>query len=98
LHAKRKIARNGIPKRKLLYFRKSVTESQSNIQVLWGWKLIKFLGPSLRKRIQNYEYKSRHAREYLFRIRKEMATKRTFKKADKYHRHHKIQKIRQYFY
>jgi len=27
----------------------------------------KFWGPSLRKRIQNYEYKTRYVREYLFR-------------------------------
>jgi hypothetical protein len=54
---------------------KKNTKLQSNIQVLWGLKLIKYLEPSLRKRIQNYEYKSRYAREYLFKIRKEITTK-----------------------
>jgi len=43
-------------------------------------KLIKFLGPSLRKRIQSYEYKSRYAREYLFRIIKEITRKCKLKK------------------
>jgi len=36
-------------------FKKKNTKSQSNIQVLWGLKLINFLGPSLTKRIQNYK-------------------------------------------
>ena len=39
---------------------------QGRIQVLWGLKLIQFLGPALRKRIQNYEYKIRYESEYLF--------------------------------
>jgi hypothetical protein len=33
-----------------------------------------FLGPSLRKRIQNFEYKIGYEIEYLFRIRNEMTT------------------------
>jgi hypothetical protein len=39
---------------------------QERIQVLWDLKLIQFLGTSLRKRIQNSEYKIRYESEYLF--------------------------------
>jgi hypothetical protein len=39
---------------------------QGRIQVLWDLKLIQFLGPSLRKRIQYNEYKIRYEIEYLF--------------------------------
>jgi len=46
-----------------MYFRNFVTESQSDIQVMWGLRLIKFLGLSLRKRIQNYEAISRFCGE-----------------------------------
>jgi len=48
---------------------------QRQIQVLWGLKLIQFLGPSLKKKIQNYEYKFRES-EYLFRMRKEITSHR----------------------
>jgi hypothetical protein len=41
--------------------------TQGRIQVLWGLKLIQFWGPSLRERIQNYEYKINYESEYLFR-------------------------------
>jgi len=61
-------------------FKKKNTKLQSNFQVLWCLQLIKFLGPSLRKTIQNYEYKSGYAMEYLFRIRKEITTKCKLKK------------------
>ena len=40
-------------------FKKKNTKLQSNIQVLLCLKLIKFLGPFLRKRIQNYKAISR---------------------------------------
>jgi hypothetical protein len=58
-------------------------------------KLIKFGGPTSRgkkERKKNYEYKIRYKGEYLFRMRKEITTNYKFKKADKYHKHHKIQK------
>jgi hypothetical protein len=42
------------------------TCGQGWIQVLWGLKLVKFLEPTLRKRIQNYKYKIRYESEYLF--------------------------------
>jgi len=35
--------------------------------VLWGLKLIQFLGSSLRKRIDNYENEIRYEIEYLIR-------------------------------
>jgi len=35
--------------------------------VLWGLKLIPFLGLSSRKTIQNYKYKIKYKREHLFR-------------------------------
>jgi len=54
--------------------------------------LIKFWGPTSRKKIQNFEYKIRYKEEYLFRMRKEVTTNYKFKKVDKYHKHHKIQK------
>jgi hypothetical protein len=38
------------------------------------------LGPSLRKRIQDYEYKISYESEHLFRMRKEIATNNKFKK------------------
>jgi hypothetical protein len=40
------------------------------------------LGPSLRKRIQNYEYKTRHESEYLWRMRKEITENYKSKKID----------------
>jgi len=40
---------------------------QGQIQVMWGLKLIQFLGPPFRKRIRNYEYKIMYGSEYLFR-------------------------------
>jgi hypothetical protein len=50
----------------------NICVKQGQIQVLWGLKLVQFLGPSLRKKkIQNYEYKFRE-NEYLFRKRKEI--------------------------
>jgi hypothetical protein len=33
---------------------------------LGGLKLAQFLGPSLRKRTQNYKFKTKHESEYLF--------------------------------
>jgi len=42
--------------------------TQGWIQVLWGLKLLQFWGPSLRERIQNYEYKIKYKSEYLFRV------------------------------
>jgi hypothetical protein len=48
--------------------------------MLWGLKLIQFLGPSLRKRIQNYEYKIRYGSKCLFRTRKEITTNNKYKK------------------
>jgi hypothetical protein len=41
---------------------------------LWGLKLVQFLGPLLRKRIQNYKHKIRYKIEYLFRMRKDSTT------------------------
>lgn len=41
---------------------------------LWGLKLIKYLRPSLRNRIQGYEYKISYESKYLFRMRKAFAT------------------------
>jgi hypothetical protein len=35
------------------------------IKVLWGLKFAQFLGPSLGKRIPNYEYKFSYESEYL---------------------------------
>jgi hypothetical protein len=37
------------------------------IEVWWGLKLSKFLGPYFKKGTQNYEYKIRYKTEYLFR-------------------------------
>ena len=65
---------------------------QWQIQVLWGLKLVQFWGTSLRKRIQNYEYKIKYESEYLFGMRKEITTNFRVDKADKYHINHKIQK------
>jgi len=39
---------------------KNITQQSGADQVLWRLKLIQFLKPSLRKRIQNYEYRVRH--------------------------------------
>jgi hypothetical protein len=50
------------------------------------------LGPSLRKRTENYECKFKGASAYLFRLRKGVTTHYKFKIAFKYHRHQKIQK------
>jgi hypothetical protein len=41
---------------------------------------------------QNYKYKIKYGSEYLFRMREEITTNFKFRKADKYHKHHKIQK------
>jgi hypothetical protein len=41
---------------------------------LWDLKLIKYYGPSLMNRIQDYEHKISYERGYLFRIRKAFAT------------------------
>jgi len=49
--------------------------------MLWGLKLIQFLGSCLRKRIQNYEYKFRYGNKCLFRTRKEVTTNNKFKKS-----------------
>jgi len=57
-----------------------------------GPKAYTIFGPSLRKRIQNYTFKSRYKSEYLFRRKKEITRNNKFKKADNYHKHHKIQK------
>jgi hypothetical protein len=46
----------------------------------------------LKKRMQNYDYKIRYKSEYSFRMRKEITTNYKFKRAFKYHKHHKIQK------
>jgi hypothetical protein len=54
--------------------------NQGCIQVLWGLKLLQFLGPTLRKRIRSYEYKIRYESEYLFRMRKEITTNYKLKK------------------
>jgi hypothetical protein len=45
----------------------AITAGQERIQVLWDLNHIQFWGPYLRKRIQNYEYKIRYVRKYLFR-------------------------------
>jgi hypothetical protein len=47
---------------------------------IWGGGL-----PSLRKRMQNYEYKIRYETEYLFRMRKEFITNYKFRKLKKNH-------------
>jgi hypothetical protein len=52
--------------------------NQGWIQVLWGLKLLQFWGPTLRKRIQSYEYKIRYVSEYLFRMRREITTNYRF--------------------
>ena len=52
---------------------------------IWGG------GPSLRKRMQNYDYKIRYETEYLFQIRKDTTTNYKSEKAEEYHKHHKIQ-------
>jgi len=46
---------------------------QGQIKVLWGLEHIQFLGPSLKKKNQGYEYKFRES-EYLFRMRKEITS------------------------
>jgi len=65
---------------------------------LWALKLIQFLGPSLSERIQNYEYRIRYKGEYLFTVREETTTNYKFKKADNYHKHHRIYKNNIIFY
>jgi len=47
------------------------TYSQDRIQVLWILKLIQILGSSVRKIIQNYEYKIRYGNEHLFIVKKD---------------------------
>jgi len=44
---------------------------------IWGG------GPSLRKRMQNYDYKIRYETEYLFIMRKEFITNYKFRKLKK---------------
>jgi hypothetical protein len=46
------------------YTQNCISSQHGRIQVLWGWKLV---GPSLRKTIKNYEYKTRYGSGYLFR-------------------------------
>jgi hypothetical protein len=65
---------------------------------VWGLKLVQILGPSLRKRIQNYAYTTRYRSEYLFWMRKEIATNYQFKKADKHYGYHNIQKYNLIFF
>jgi hypothetical protein len=64
--------------------KKSVYTIQGRIQVWWGLKFMQLTGPSLRKRIQNYENEIKYDSEYLFRKRKEITTNYKFKKADRY--------------
>jgi hypothetical protein len=45
----------------------STVQAQGWIQVLCSLNLIQFLGPSSRKRIQNYKYRIKYESEYLFR-------------------------------
>lgn len=40
---------------------------QGQIQVMWGLKIIQFLGPPFIRRIRNYKYKIIYESEYLFR-------------------------------
>jgi hypothetical protein len=51
-----------------LFFKVTATTccGQEQIQILWGLKLIQFLGPPLRKIIQSYAYKIRYRSEYSF--------------------------------
>jgi thioredoxin reductase len=44
-------------------------------QVLWGLRLVQFLGPPLRKKKQNYKYKFGYEIEYLLRVSKETTQK-----------------------
>jgi hypothetical protein len=46
------------------YTQNCISSQQGRIQVLWGRKLV---GPSLRKIIKNYKYKTRYESGYLFR-------------------------------
>jgi hypothetical protein len=55
-----------------------------------GPQVTEILGPYLRKRLQNYEYKIVYESEYLFEMNTEITTNYKFKKAHKYHRRHKI--------
>ena len=68
------------PATSLKWFALITYYDQEGIQMLWGLKLIQFLGPSLRKGMQNYEYKIRYESKCLFRTRKEITTNFKFKK------------------
>jgi hypothetical protein len=48
---------------------------------LMGPKAYTIFGPSLRKRIQNYKFKSRYKSEYLFRQKKKITRNYKFKKS-----------------
>ena len=58
--------------------KKSVYTLQGRIQVWWCLKFMQLMGTSLRKIIQHYEYKIKYESEYLFRVRKEIATNYEF--------------------
>jgi hypothetical protein len=73
-------------------------DRHGRIQELWGLKLTLYLGPCLRERIPNYQYKIRYETEYLFRVRKEITPNYKFKYAGKYPKHHKIKKNSIHFY
>jgi hypothetical protein len=55
---------------------------QGRIQIFRGLKLIQFLGFSLRKRIQNYEYKIKYETEWEQRMGIEITTNYKLKEAD----------------
>jgi len=65
------------------------TRYHGRIRLCGGLKFIQFLGPSLRKRIQNYEYEITYESEYLFRMRNHNKLHTLNKRH--YHIHHKIQ-------
>jgi len=67
-------------------FKGLMTLSGAGLGFVGAWNLYSFWSPLWGK-----EYKSRYESEYLFRKRKK-SQKYKFKKADKYHKHHKIQK------
>jgi tRNA splicing ligase len=53
---------------------------------------VQFWGTALRKKVENFEYKIKYESEYLCGMRKEITTNYRVDKADKYHKHHKIQR------
>jgi ATP-dependent RNA circularization protein (DNA/RNA ligase family) len=57
-----------------------------------GHEAYTILGAHCKKIKQNYEYKIKYGREYLFRMRKEITTNFKFKNSEKNHKHHNIQK------